>query len=187
MKRTYYCEVNILLEEMKYFEKHLSEIDSTDEIDIAVQCDIDIFEWLISYIRPGYITQNNAPRLELINVVPILISADFLQMNRLINDCISFISKNLNAMAGLNQDMSNISVACMKKLSKLVTLSDLEHYKDPKDRLQSRIYMNKVEDLLNTNSISFMKCKNCHELYVDEFSDLTNCTSSSVEIDALGR
>lgn len=36
MKRTYKCEVGILLKEMKYFEKHLQDIDSTDEIDIAV-------------------------------------------------------------------------------------------------------------------------------------------------------
>jgi hypothetical protein len=35
---------------MKYFKQHLDTTDSAEDIDISVQCDIDIFEWLMKYI-----------------------------------------------------------------------------------------------------------------------------------------
>lgn len=65
---------------MKYFEKHLKMTDSADDIDISVHCDIKIFEWLMSYLN------DLNPNLEVSTVIPILISADFLVMARLIDD-----------------------------------------------------------------------------------------------------
>jgi hypothetical protein len=65
---------------MKYFEKHLKMTDSADDIDISVHCDIKIFEWLMSYLN------DMNPKLEVSTVIPILISADFLVMARLIQD-----------------------------------------------------------------------------------------------------
>ena len=65
---------------MKYFEKHLKMTDSVDDIDISVHCDIKIFDWLINYLNEAN------PRIEVSNVIPILISADFLVMKRLIED-----------------------------------------------------------------------------------------------------
>lgn len=69
-----------MLNEMKYFEKHLKVTDSAEDIDISVHCDIKIFEWLINYLN------NLKPKLEVNTVIPILISADFLVMARLIED-----------------------------------------------------------------------------------------------------
>jgi len=71
---------SLLLNEMKYFEKHLKATDSADDIDISVHCDIKIFEWLMNYLN------NCAPKLEPTTVIPILISADFLVMKSLINE-----------------------------------------------------------------------------------------------------
>lgn len=72
---------------MKYFEKHLKATDSAEDIDISVHCDIKIFEWLMNYLHSTY------PKLEVSTVIPILISADFLIMERLIDDCIMFLVK----------------------------------------------------------------------------------------------
>ena len=38
---------------MKYFEKYLKEHDADDleDIDIAVHCDITIFDWLMRYVH----------------------------------------------------------------------------------------------------------------------------------------
>lgn len=49
MKKNYLCKKEVLLREMKYFEMHLNPNES-EEIDITVQCDIEIFEWLMKYI-----------------------------------------------------------------------------------------------------------------------------------------
>ena len=50
IKKNFLCKKDILLNEMKYFEMHLTVADSSEDIDISVQCDIDIFEWLMKYI-----------------------------------------------------------------------------------------------------------------------------------------
>lgn len=72
---------------MKYFEKHLKMTDSADDIEISVHCDIKIFEWLMNYLN------DLKPNLEVSTVIPILISADFLIMNRLIDDWVDFVVK----------------------------------------------------------------------------------------------
>ena len=86
-KKTLSVRNNILLNEMKYFEKHLKMTDSADDIDISVHCDIKIFEWLMNYLN------DMKPNLEVSTVIPILISADFLVMGRLIDDWVSFVVK----------------------------------------------------------------------------------------------
>jgi|JI9StandDraft_1071089.scaffolds.fasta_scaffold147939_2 hypothetical protein len=52
-------------------------------------------------------------------------------MARLIDDCAAFISKNLNDMVNVPLDMSHITPASMKKISNLVSLYDLDNFKDP--------------------------------------------------------
>lgn len=41
----------LLLKYMKYFEKELKSTESVDDIDISVQWDVQIFEWLLNYIE----------------------------------------------------------------------------------------------------------------------------------------
>jgi hypothetical protein len=36
---------------MKYFDQYLKESENMQEIDIAVHCDINIFEWLVKYMQ----------------------------------------------------------------------------------------------------------------------------------------
>lgn len=59
------------------------------------------------------------PSITINNVVPILISADFLKMERLIIECTQFISNksNLYDMVKVPLDMSNISAESMKMIS----------------------------------------------------------------------
>ncbi len=63
--------------------------------------------------------KNEKPQISINNVVPILISADFLKIERLIIECTQFIStkSNLYDMVKVPLDMSNISVESMKMIS----------------------------------------------------------------------
>lgn len=63
---------------MKYFEAHLNSDLKIDEIDISIHCDVAIFEWLMSFVH------GENPNLTITNVVSILISAEFLQMQNLV-------------------------------------------------------------------------------------------------------
>ena len=134
-RKDFRCQKNQLLLYMKYFEKYLTDATNADDIDISVHCDIKIFEWLLKYIKyreklmgplntsfvarhiqykkktdeekrfanPDYDEQ---PHLDLKNVVSILISSDFLQMQQLVNECISYVVSNLHDVVRLPIDMS---------------------------------------------------------------------------------
>lgn len=141
---------------MKYFDQKLKLDEPSENIDITVQCDLDVFEWLIKFIW------KEKPTLTVQNVIPILVSADYLLMNSLIDDCSHFISQNLNDMVNVPIDMSNISSESMKKISMLVSLKDLDNFKDPRDCLQSKIFMNKFYELINYPSNLFNLCIYCN-------------------------
>ena len=79
-----------------------------DDIDISVHCDIKIFEWLMKYLKQK---ENDAqdetgPKLDIKNVISILISSDFLQMKVLVQECIDFVIENLHDVVRLPIDMN---------------------------------------------------------------------------------
>ena len=72
---------------MKYFEKYIHNQSVLEDIDISVHCDINIFEWLMKYLHHNESqahAEESTPKLEVSNVVSILISSDFLQMKELV-------------------------------------------------------------------------------------------------------
>jgi hypothetical protein len=80
VNRDFPCSRATLLQEMKYFRAYLTSPPG-EEVDISVHCDVHIFEWLVKYIEaPGA-----PPRLDAASVVSILISSDFLEMDRLVH------------------------------------------------------------------------------------------------------
>ena len=84
VNKDFTCEKELLVTHMKYFEKYLTEATSVDDIDISVHCDIKIFEWLMKYlqginnIKVHQSTEDPPPKLDIKNVISILISSDFL-------------------------------------------------------------------------------------------------------------
>lgn len=78
LNKDFRCEKNLLISNMRYFEKYLSDSKTANDIDISVHCDIGIFDWLMTYIH------KREPVIEVKNAVSILISSDFLQMKDLV-------------------------------------------------------------------------------------------------------
>lgn len=72
LNKDFKCDKQLLITNMKYFEKYLSDSKSADDIDISVHCDINIFDWLMRYIH------RKESKIEVKNSVSILISSDFL-------------------------------------------------------------------------------------------------------------
>lgn len=143
IKKDFTCPKDLLLTEMKYFNQSLkinnsgsSDSSSTsilskkslDDIDISVHCDINIFDWLMRYVKrnhPHLVDAMNAmnseesgadgekeksssspsdpigykePKLELTNCISILLSSDFLIISDLVDKCVLFIAKNLETL-----------------------------------------------------------------------------------------
>ena len=49
-KRDFFCQRALLLRQMTYFTAYLQTRASDPTVEIDVHCDIEVFEWLMSYI-----------------------------------------------------------------------------------------------------------------------------------------
>lgn len=126
------CKKNILINNMKYFQKFLlesinsSSSISNEDVDISVHCDVEIFEWLMTYIH----NPNSPPKIDKSIIVSILISSEFLQMDSLIELCVAQVSTHLNEIIRLPIDLSCISEKLINKIALLVSpkVSFLIHF-----------------------------------------------------------
>jgi hypothetical protein len=124
---------------MNYFEKYLSDSKNLDDIDISVHCDINIFDWLMRYVY------KKEPSLEIKNSISILISSDFLQMGRLVDECLDYIALNLKEIIQLPIDMNCMNSQLIKRLASRIEIDLLDEMPDKKDKLSSKLYMKKLE------------------------------------------
>lgn len=66
LKQDFVCPRNLLVSEMKYFAEYLSvDAQRWEEVDISVHCDIQIFDWLMNYVKRYAKTEegNDRPKL----------------------------------------------------------------------------------------------------------------------------
>lgn len=64
VKKDFYCPRDLLVAEMKYFAEYLStDTQRCEEVDISVHCDVQIFDWLIKYVKRGTKEVAESPKL----------------------------------------------------------------------------------------------------------------------------
>lgn len=52
LREDFVCPRDLLVAEMKYFAEYLStDAQRWEEVDISVHCDVQIFNWLIKYVK----------------------------------------------------------------------------------------------------------------------------------------
>ena len=57
VKQDFQCPRDLLVQEMKYFAEYLStDAQRWEEVDISVHCDVQIFEWLMRYVKRSDVT-----------------------------------------------------------------------------------------------------------------------------------
>lgn len=78
--RDFVCQQALLVAKMGYFAD-VTAGQRLEDMDISVHCDVQIFEWLMRWVKRESIVQDTWPQLDSTNVVPILVSASFLQVS----------------------------------------------------------------------------------------------------------
>lgn len=73
------CPQKLLISKMGYFAD-ITTSQRLEDMDISVHCDLQIFEWLIRWVKKELMSEEMWPILDQSNVVPILVSAGFLQV-----------------------------------------------------------------------------------------------------------
>lgn len=138
--RDFLCSKQKVMMKMKYFQGYFSEKNSKiEELDISVHCDVNIFDWLVRYLQDP-----TEPKLELKNIISVLISSEFLGIDDLVEKCLVFVSKHLEEVVKLPIEMSCLSASLIERLAVKVGLTDLATLQDPKDKLSSKLYQRKL-------------------------------------------
>lgn len=120
------------------------------------------------------------------NVISITVSADFLQMDSLVNLCADFIAQNIVEIAKLPIDMSCLNSNLLKKIGRVVDAELLDGIKERKDRIVSKLYMKKLEDLLDEENNLMHRCFYCNTLFTNKQRSWMTCSKAEIFIDFHG-
>ena len=206
VNKYFFCKRSVLITHMKYFERFLAENESSFDLDISVHCDVEIFEWLMTYIHEPTVR----PVLDKSIVVSILISSEFLQMDSLVDICLQDISTRLNEIVKLPIDLSCISDRLVNRLASMTNPQILAQSRDRKDKILNKLYKRRVEidfsrkgggtSRTSTTSTgtgfgqssnraiaaSLTCCRNCGMVYLECFVSELTCRKANTVVDYRG-
>ena len=126
------------------------------------------------------------PTLEVSNVISVLISAEFLQMGQLVDDCANFVVSRISEIVRLPIDMKCLSSNITKKIAAKMEVEDIDFFRDKRDRLKSKLFMNKLEQVFENPENFLHLCSRCHTLFTDSQRDWMRCPAGDLYIDAHG-
>ncbi|XP_030052043.1 SANT and BTB domain regulator of class switch recombination isoform X2 [Microcaecilia unicolor] len=198
LKQDFVCPRDLLISEMKYFAEYLSmDAQRWEEVDISVHCDVQIFDWLMRYVKRNTKEneKNETPVLEPGNVVSILISSEFLKMDSLVEACIQYCHKNMSVIVSTPCNMNCINSNLLTRIADLFTHSEADDLKDRKDKCKSKIFCKKIERLFDPdyknpdspgNAATLSRCCLCKRIVTKEAEQKIPCIPGKINIDQHG-
>ncbi|XP_036402820.1 uncharacterized protein KIAA1841 homolog [Megalops cyprinoides] len=198
LKQDFMCPRDLLVSEMKYFAEYLSvDTQRWEDVDISVHCDIQIFDWLMSYVkrRGGAEGGRDRPKLEPSNVISILISSEFLKMDTLVEECVQFCHQHMSAILATPCNMNCINNNIATRIADLFTHNEADEVKDKKDKFKSKLFQKKIERLFDPdfknpdcpgNAATLYRCGLCNKLLTKEVERKIACVPGKINIDTHG-
>uniref|UniRef100_A0A671KZA8 SANT and BTB domain-containing protein n=1 Tax=Sinocyclocheilus anshuiensis TaxID=1608454 RepID=A0A671KZA8_9TELE len=201
LKQDFVCPRNLLVKEMRYFEEYLSvDPQRWDEVDISVHCDVQIFDWLMNYVK-SHNTEHwhgkhmDKPKLEHSNVISILISSEFLKMETLVEECIQYCHKHMSAIIATPCNMNCINNNLAGCIADLFSHNEADDLKDKRDKFKSKLFQKKIERLFDHgyqnhdspgNASTLYRCGLCLKFLTKETERKIPCDPNKINIDARG-
>ncbi|KAL6256822.1 hypothetical protein P5V15_011761 [Pogonomyrmex californicus] len=195
IRKNFRCPQKLLIQKMCYFAD-ITAGQKLDEIDISVHCDVVIFDWLMRWVKKDIIKKSEWPVLEANNVIPIMVSACFLQMEPLLENCLQYCHDNMSDILKTSTVLTCLDDNLLTRLAELFTNEDVEMLKDKKDKIQSRLFCKLITSLLEVipdnkrghyNSLAMMfRCGKCGKNIVQSISDFVPCIPNAMRIDNKG-
>uniref|UniRef100_A0A8C5ETW8 SANT and BTB domain-containing protein n=1 Tax=Gouania willdenowi TaxID=441366 RepID=A0A8C5ETW8_GOUWI len=198
VKQDFTCPRDLLVKEMRYFAEYLSvDAQRWEEVDISVHCDVQIFDWLMNYVRRNSASERNKdkPRLEPSNVISILISSEFLKMDTLVEECIQYCHKHMSAIVATPCNMNCINSNLATRIAQLFTHNEADDIRDKKDKFKSKLFQKKIERLFDPghqskdslgNASTLYRCALCLKLLTKDTERKIPCVPGKINVDARG-
>ncbi|XP_017786703.1 PREDICTED: uncharacterized protein KIAA1841 homolog [Nicrophorus vespilloides] len=191
-KKDFICNQKLLVEQMGYFAD-VTKDQKLDDMDISVHCDIAIFDWLMTWMTKSKTTDGDKPQLEASAAIPILVSASFLQMESLLEECLFYCHRNMNEILKTGTNLSCLNDSILTRLAAMYTNIEVENIKDRKDKIQSRLFCKLIQSLceVETESVRghycslayIYKCKHCQQLVSPPYSPEIPCIPSYMRLE----
>lgn len=181
----------LLVEHMGYFAD-VTKDQRLEDMEITVHCDITIFEWLMKYIKRDVVLPGDEPVLDVSNTVSILVSASFLQMEPLVNECLHFCHKHMNDIIKTASSLSSLNDTILSRLAAMYTNTEVETIKDRKDKIQSKLYCKLIQSLCEIDGEALRghyctmarvyRCKNCQQLINPKYGSQIPCVPACMQL-----
>lgn len=198
VKQDFTCPRDLLVKEMRYFAEYLSvDPQRWEEVDISVHCDVQIFDWLMNYVRRNSAGEEkkDKPRLEPSNVISILISSEFLKMDSLVEECIHYCHKHISAIVATPCNMNCINSNLTNRIAELFTHNEADDIRDKKDKFKSKLFQKKIERLFDPshrsrdspgNASTLYRCGLCLKLLTKDTERKISCVPGKINVDWRG-
>lgn len=197
VSRDFTCSQKLLVSKMGYFAD-ITSGQKLEDMDISVHCDLDIFDWLIKWVKKETIaSQENWPKLSAGNVIPVLVSASFLQMEPLLCDCLSFCHAHLSEIVKVSPNLGCLNDTIITRLAAMFTNLELELVKDKKDRIQPRLFCKMIQSLCEVEAQSIrghfatlaglFRCLKCGKYVTQSVSTYVHCISTNMKLNRWGQ
>ncbi|XP_055844997.1 SANT and BTB domain regulator of class switch recombination isoform X2 [Episyrphus balteatus] len=194
--RDFTCPQKLLVSKMGYFTD-VTAGQKLEDMDISVHCDIQIFEWLMKWIKKTPDQQDSLPQLDATNVVPILVSASFLQMEPLLLDCLSFCHARLSDVVRSSTNLSCLNDSIITRLAAMFTNLELEVVKDKKERVTPRLWTKLIQSLTEPEPqalrghyfslAGLFRCSRCCKCITQTMSSYISCVPSNIRLNRWGQ
>ncbi|KAM3605895.1 uncharacterized protein V6R79_006743 [Siganus canaliculatus] len=198
LKQDFTCPRDLLVKEMRYFAEYLSvDPQRWEEVDISVHCDVQIFDWLMNYVRRNSAGEEkkDKPRLEPSNVISILISSEFLKMDTLVEECIQYCHKHMSAIVATPCNMNCINSNLTTRIAELFNHNEADDIRDKKDKFKSKLFQKKIERLFDPNyqsrdspgnASTLYRCGLCLKILTKDTERKISCVPGKINIDPRG-
>ncbi|XP_053688714.1 SANT and BTB domain regulator of class switch recombination [Sabethes cyaneus] len=194
--RDFSCPQKLLIAKMGYFAD-VTAGQRLEDMDISVHCDLQIFEWLMKWVKKESTSQDDWPSLDPSNVVPILVSASFLQMEPLLLDCLSFCHARLNEVVRASSNLACLNDSIITRLAAMFTNLELEMVKDKKDRIAPRLWTKLIQSLCEIEPqalrghyatlVGMFRCLRCGKYLTQTVSTFIHCVPQNIRLNRWGQ
>lgn len=197
VSRDFTCPQKLLVSKMGYFAD-ITSGQKLEDMDISVHCDLEIFDWLIKWVKKEMLaSQENWPKLSASNVIPILVSASFLQMEPLLLDCLSYCHAHLSEIVKVSPNLGCLNDNIITRLAAMFTNLELEMVKDKKDRIQPRLFCKMIQSLCEVEAQSIrghfatlaglFRCMKCGKYLTQSVSSFVHCIPQNMKLNRWGQ
>ncbi|XP_042895244.1 SANT and BTB domain regulator of class switch recombination [Parasteatoda tepidariorum] len=193
LEEKFSCPYDILISRMPYFKDCLDS-EPEGELTISVHCDIVVFRKIMDYILSDSGPGSKKFKFDPKYAIHLLVSADFLQMSTLVDECLNYCHRHMNSVIENNCPIGALNDDLLTRLALLFNHREVESLKDPGGKIKEKLYKILLDRLLKPEAKlpnqriipKLMKCSLCEQVFATKLQGYVPCKSKKATIGPRG-